>query len=203
MVSERDVWASDSYRGARAQSDKVSWKQDKGGVARKGGAAFCVLQIIKEINFSLMKTNEQRIRRLEIWNRALLFLLVLVALIGAGFMLDSKIRSGLRSLTVHWKPSGEIKFSSPSDGPLIVTHLIRFGSSEAEKIVAQLPRSLAIVDSSGAEISGDEAKLLKWLNIYGEPATAPKAGAKIGALYLSPQVASSPKSFHATTRPSR
>lgn len=137
-----------------------------------------------------MKTNEQRIQRLELWNRGLIFLLALIVLGGVGFVLDHKIQSSIRSLKVEWKPSGEIKFSSPSDGPLVVTHLVKYGDTEAEKRVARLPRLLAIVDSAGAQISGDEAKSLVWINIYGQPVAAPKAGTKIGALYLSPRVAS-------------
>ena len=97
--------------------------------------------------------------------------------------------SSVRALSVTWQSSGEIRLSSASDGPFVVTHLVKYGNNEGEKAVAQLPQPVAIVDSAGMTIEKDDISKLQWVNIYGQPVTAPKAGAEIKALYYRPEMA--------------
>ena len=136
-----------------------------------------------------MRTNEERIRRLEIWNLILLTLIVLSVL---GFIGNAWLNSTLtnvRALSVAWQSDGEIHFSSASDGPFVITHLVKYGNNEGEKAVARLPQPLAIVDSAGSTLSKGEVTKLVWVNIFGEPVTAPKAGTEIKALYFRPEMA--------------
>jgi hypothetical protein len=140
-----------------------------------------------------MKTNEERLRRLELWNRFFVALLAL-AFLGTAvalFLLRAydETQSKIYALHAIWLPGGEIKFSATSDGPFIVTHLVVDGGLEPEKKVARLPQPIAIIDSHGAVLSKTQILKLAWVDIYGQTTAAPKAGSVIKALYYRPQVA--------------
>lgn len=136
-----------------------------------------------------MRTHEERIRRLEIWNRVWFGLLVFSVL---GFAANSwlnSMRADLRALSIRWQTDGSVQFSSASDGPFVVTHLVKYGNSKREMALARLLQPLAIIESGGATISkGDVAKLV-WVNTYGQSVTAPKDGIQIKALYFRPETA--------------
>jgi hypothetical protein len=112
---------------------------------------------------------------------------VLSLLVVAGEVWLNSMRANIRALAVKWQPDGEIRFYSVSDGPFVITHLVKHGSDEGGKAVARLPQPLAIVDSAGATLSKNNVAKLAWVNIYGQLVTSPKAGAEIKALYFRPE----------------
>ncbi len=139
-----------------------------------------------------MKTNEERIRRLE-GHYLGLFVVVSVmcfTIIGvAGYIwISSKVDSMVYSLSVNWQPDGGLRFTSSSDGPFIVTYL-EHGFNTGEVRTARLPESIVITDSTGARLSKEEVKKLKWRDVWGRPIAAPKEGSDIKAFYFRPQVA--------------
>src|SRR4028118_18775 len=132
--------------------------------------------------------DDKKIRRLVIWNRIWLVLLVLALVSFAGSAWLGSTFSRARALSATWLPSGEVRLSSASDGPFVVTHLVKYGHDEGEKAVARLPQPIAIVDSAGATIEKDVIAKLAWVNIFGEPVPAPNVGSNIEVLYYRPEV---------------
>lgn len=139
-----------------------------------------------------MKTNEERIRRLE-GHYLGLFVVVSVmcfTIIGvAGYIwISSKVDSMVYSLSVNWQPDGGLRFTSSSDGPFIIMYL-EHGFSTAEQRTAKLPKTIVITDSTGARLSKEAVKQLTWRDAWGRPIAAPKEGAEIKAYYFRPKVA--------------
>lgn len=136
-----------------------------------------------------MDVDAATVRRLLFWNRFWLGLLLASAVLGASLRL---LRNSIRSthqLRVAWSNDGGLSFSSVSDGPFVVTHLIlggREAETEGKKAVAELPRPVAIIDSRGASLSPEQLGKLTWRDISGRPISPPGEGAPIRALYYRP-----------------
>jgi hypothetical protein len=130
--------------------------------------------------------DNREMRRLVWWNRFWLGLLLLATMAwGANTLLD-RARAGVRELRVRWDDGG-LNLTSASDGPFVVTHLVRIGTAtEAEKAVADLPTPIAIIDSGGAYIKREAYRKLTWRNFLGDPVPSPPEGAPIRALYYRP-----------------
>lgn len=139
-----------------------------------------------------MQTNEERIRRLERRNIGLVIVTIILSLIiigTAGYTwLSSTAETLLYTLSVNWQSDGGLRFTSSSDGPFIVTYL-EHGFNTGEVRTARLPESIVITDSTGARLSKEEVKKLKWRDVWGRPIAAPKEGSDIKAFYFRPQVA--------------
>jgi hypothetical protein len=134
------------------------------------------------------------VRRLVLWNRLWLGLLVLGILLAGAQHLSQRLLASTRQLRAAWSDGG-LTFSSISDGPFVVTHLSVPGvQSEGDKAVAQLAVPVAIIDSRGARLDPEELRKLTWRNIYGQPVPPPQEGAPIRALYFRPlQTGPSPR----------
>jgi len=139
-----------------------------------------------------MKTIEERIQRLERCNVGLVIVSIILSLILIGFAgliwIDSTAESMMYTLYVNWQPDGGLRFMAASDGPFIVTHL-EHGFNTGEVRTARLPESIVITDSTGARLSKEEVKRLKWRDVWGRPIAAPKEGSDIKAFYFRPKVA--------------
>lgn len=124
---------------------------------------------------------ERKVRKLKRWNAAWICSFVLAV----GFYLWSfslyQVQVAMRQLKVHDEGT-RLVFSMGSHGPCVVTHLVAYGDSEADKRWAALPVSLAIVDSHGASVETDR---LKWKDYRGEDASPPSASS-IEVLYSFP-----------------
>lgn len=134
--------------------------------------------------------------RLIWWNRLWLTLLLVGAICWGAQRLLDQVKTNTRALNIRWQDGG-LKLSSVSDGPFLVTHLVRLPGHDAREAIAQIPTPLAIIDSSGAKITRDEYLKLVWKNYTGTPAIAPVEGAPLRALYVRP-VYSEPARFEPT-----
>ena len=133
-----------------------------------------------------MKTIEDRIPRLEQRDRTSLALLVVAVFAFLAFHELEKLRmSPLRMMRLS---DGSVSFSSWSDGPFVVTHLVKYADHEGDKAVAPLPQPMAIIDSHGATLTAEEVSKLRWVNIFGEPTRAPALTNELNALYSRPLV---------------
>lgn len=118
-----------------------------------------------------MKTIEDRVQHLEQRNRISLALLMFAVLALLAFNELEKLRmSPLRMMRLS---DGSVSFSSWSDGPFVVTHLVKYADHEGDKAVAPLPQPMAIIDSQGATLTAEEVSKLRWVNIFGEPTRGP------------------------------
>lgn len=133
-----------------------------------------------------MKTIEDRIQRLEQRNRISLALLIIAALAFLTFHELEKLR--MSPLRMMRSSDGSVSFSSWSDGPFVVTHLVKYADHEGDKAVAPLPQPMVIIDSHGATLTAEEVSKLRWVNILGEPTRAPALTDELNALYSRPQV---------------
>jgi hypothetical protein len=139
-----------------------------------------------------MKTTEEKLRRLEGHYLGLLVVVVILCITTIGAVgyrwVSSAAESLIYTLSVNWEPDGGLRFTSSSDGPFIVMYL-EHGFSTAEQRTARLPEPIVITDSTGARLSKEEVKQLKWRDAWGRPIAAPKEGAEIKAFYFRPKVA--------------
>jgi hypothetical protein len=128
------------------------------------------------------------VRRLVVWNRFWLGLLVLALLLWLGRWLIHGSDWLPTLLRVVWH-NGGLALTTWSDGPFVVTHLIldgREAADESQKAVAQLSTPVVIIDSKGANISPEEVKKLIWNDTTGRSISPPREGAPIRALYYRP-----------------
>lgn len=133
-----------------------------------------------------MQRDEASYWRLVWWNRFWAVLWLCSAAAWGRQALLAEARQMTTRLTAHWS-GPDLTLRSVSDGPFLVTHLVRYGTpSEADKAVAALPQPLAIIDSGGATIPRDLYRKLVWRNFLGQRVPAPPEGAPVGALYTRP-----------------
>jgi hypothetical protein len=139
-----------------------------------------------------MKANDNQLRRLMLWNRFWLGLFMVLLVGGGGLSWFNRfvdnVDNNVRALKVSWIADGGIKFSSSSDGPFVVTHLVKVARSEQEKSVARLSQPIVIVDSAGATLSKSEFDKLSWHGYQGDAQSSPAAGTAITAFYYKPVV---------------
>lgn len=109
-----------------------------------------------------------------------------VILIYAGYQV-SVVNRMQRQLMVRRTGEG-LRLSSMTDGPYLVTHLYH----PERKATAALVPPIVIVDSGGAAVSAAQLKELEWVDLFGEPSSAPPVGADLCALYVEQKVAKSP-----------
>ena len=115
--------------------------------------------------------------------------ILFIACIGsAGALWLSSAVDSVKTLSVNWQPDGGLRFTSLSDGPFIIMYL-EHGFNTAEQRTARFPETIVITDSTGARLSKEEVKQLKWRDAWGRPIAAPKEGAEIKAFYFRPKVA--------------
>ena len=127
-----------------------------------------------------MEENWQ-IRKLQLWNRFWVCLLVIATLTWAGkHFIDAQTRD-LYTLHDTWDGQG-LKLSAMSDGPFVVTHLV----DRYSKTWAALPRPVAVVNSHGAYIPVEEMQKLYWQDYLDQPCPFPLKNADIKALYYLP-----------------
>jgi hypothetical protein len=138
-----------------------------------------------------MPVDAEQIRRVVIWNRLWLSLLVAAGAAWTCRALIGRIQADVRQLRVAWTGDG-LALYSQSDGPFVVTHLVRWGAHDSEKAVARLPEPIAIIDSRGALVGRDTYEKLIWRNTAGDPVPAPPVGAPVGALYYRPEATDPP-----------
>lgn len=136
-----------------------------------------------------MDVDASAVRRLLFWNQFWLGLLLASAVLGVSLWFLSNSLQSQHQLRVRWSNDGDLRLSSFSDGPFVVTHLIlggREGENEGKKAVAELPKPVAIIDSRGASVSPEQLSKLTWRDISGQPVSPPGEGAPIRALYYRP-----------------
>jgi hypothetical protein len=134
-----------------------------------------------------MEVDSSTVRRLVFWNRFWLALVLVGMLLWAAPGLFTRSNLLPLSLRVAWQSDGGLALVTWSDGPFIVTHLtVRYGPSEAQKAVAELPSPVAIIDSEGASIPPQVLKTLTWKNPFGKTLTPPGEGTPVHALYYRP-----------------
>jgi len=96
-------------------------------------------------------------------------------------------------LRLHSTEDG-LRLTSSNDGPYVITHLTTgHANSESEKRTAALNPPMAIIDSHGGTITKAEFAKLKWVDLRGEPATAPGIADHLEALYFRPERATEPQ----------
>ncbi len=142
----------------------------------------------EEYGIDSMNVNDNQLRRLIIWNRLWLGLFMVLLISWGGLSWANRIYSDMRALRVSWRSGGDIKFSSASDGPFVITHLATVARSEQEKSVARLSQPIVVVDSAGATLSKSEVEKLKWHGYRGAAQPSPAAGTAIVAFYYRPLV---------------
>lgn len=104
-------------------------------------------------------------------------------------LLNHQVQQDTRTLRVGWD-GDNLRFTPLSDGPFVITHLSRYGATEADKAVAVLAEPLAIVDSAGTRIEAASLKRLVWRSaITYEEVAPPRSGDPVWALYYRPSVA--------------
>lgn len=130
--------------------------------------------------------DEREVRRLIGWNRLWLALLLVGAVAWGAQHMWIQERLETRALRMRWGEGG-LKLYSASDGPFLVTHLVRLPGMDADKAVARLPDPLAIIDSGGAVVTREAYRKLVWRNYLGTPVAAPAEGSPLHALYTRPQ----------------
>ena len=139
-----------------------------------------------------MEANTERIRQLERRCAGLIIAVILlfIAFIGSAgaLWLSSTADHLMYTLSVNWQPDGGLRFTAASDGPFIILYL-EHGFDTAEQRTARLPETIVITDSTGARLSKEEVKQLRWRDAWGRPIAAPKEGAEIKAFYFRPKVA--------------
>lgn len=132
-----------------------------------------------------MDLHDQQIQKLIAWN---IFWLVFLAVcfLGCGlFGWGYSALNNATSLKLRTTDSGDLRFSSGSDGPFIITHLITY-ESEWGRAAAALPEPIAFYDSGGVSITRKEIQSLNWINSQGDSVKAPDSS-KIKVLYFSAQ----------------
>lgn len=133
-----------------------------------------------------MEPDAATVRRLVFWNRFWLGLLLVGTLFWAAHWYINQADLTRKSLRVVWS-NGGLSLVTWSDGPFIVTHLrVRYGPSESQKAVAQLPSPVAVIDSHGAAISPGVLSKLTWKNPFGKTLAPPQEGTSVHALYYRP-----------------
>ena len=133
-----------------------------------------------------MSTDDQQLRRLLVWNRVWIGLAVLLMLGLVGRWGLQQVHDEHYALRVSWTEEGDLRFRSPSDGPFIVTHLVKVEPVEPTRSVAKLREPIVIIDSWGATLKKSEFESLTWLSYLGEPHPSPAAGTKLIAFYYRP-----------------
>ena len=139
-----------------------------------------------------MEADTERVKRLERRSAGLIIAVIIlfIAFIGSAgaLWLSSTADSLMYTLSVNWQPDGGLRFTAASDGPFIIMYL-EHGFNTAEQRTARLPEKIVITDSTGAKLSKEKVKQLKWRDAWGRPIAAPKEGAEIKAFYFRPKVA--------------
>ena len=135
---------------------------------------------------SPVSKDSQQLRRLVIWNRIWIGLAVLLTLSLAGRWVDQQIFTEIHKLHITWTAQGDLDFSSLSDGPFIVTHLVKVQPIEPTPSVAELPIPIVIIDSAGAILKKSDFESLSWFSYLHEPHPAPIAGTQVIAFYYRP-----------------
>jgi hypothetical protein len=120
----------------------------------------------------------------------ILILLLAIAQIGFfGFLFARHEKDKIRCLNAVWEDSGDLCVSSASDGPFIVTHLVKAWEGTNKGAVAMLPTSRVIVDSRGERFDTNFIQSLTWISASGKKVEAPKYGQPVSVLYFEPKQA--------------
>ena len=125
------------------------------------------------------------VRRLLLWNRVLLVILLLAALGAAGSSLLARLETKAMGLSAS-RSNGGLRLSTASDGPFIVTHLVYWEDGARSQAYAALPEPLVIIASGRASVEKEKLQKLAWRSYLGGPAPVPPEGAAITALYYRP-----------------
>jgi hypothetical protein len=145
-----------------------------------------------------MNQDATRVRHLILWNRFWLILMVLGCLAWFANWQISGFFTNFERLRVSWQPDGSLTVSSMSDGPFVITHLVKSQiyvsdtdvgqavQKYEETGIAQLQRPLVIVESGWVGLSKAEFDKLNWFGrSSGEPVAPPRkgSGVQIEVLY--------------------
>jgi hypothetical protein len=121
---------------------------------------------------------ERQMRRLLLWNRFWLSLLIMTALAWGVHSFIAAETQDTYTLTERWDGQG-LKLSALTDGPFVITHLV----DRRTRSWAALPSPIAVVDSHGVYIPINDVKKLHWQDYLGQPCPFPATNARITALY--------------------
>jgi len=121
--------------------------------------------------------------------------LIVIALLWAAWHFFGSQLEGLKHHPLRLRSTEDgLRLTSSNDGPYVVTHLTTgLANSESEKRTAALNPPLAIIDSHGGTITKEDFAKLKWVDLGGEPATAPGIADHLEALYFRPERATEPQ----------
>jgi len=114
------------------------------------------------------------------WNEFWVCLLLFSVLIGGGFFWAASAHFNLKDLRMSTSVEGSLHFSSTSDGPFVLTHLI---AGDGSKGCAVFRKPLLFRDSRGMQISRKEMDALQWLDLQHQVVSAPKDTSRISAVY--------------------
>lgn len=105
-------------------------------------------------------------------------------------------QQGTKPIRVMRHSDESLSFSSMSDGPFLVTHLVRYSEYEGDKAVAPLPQAIVIIDSHGAMLTAREGSKLSWVILFGEPTKGPASTDELKGLFYRSQVSNSTDRSH-------
>ena len=131
-------------------------------------------------------SDRRQLRRLVLWNRLWIAAAVLLTLgLLGGWVIQTAV-DRVNSLRVSWTESGDLRFRSISDGPFIVTHLLKVEPVEPTPSVAKLREPIVIIDSAGAVLKRTDFENLNWFSYLNEPHPRAAVGTEVIAFYYRP-----------------
>lgn len=128
-------------------------------------------------------------RWLEPGNPFLVLALLLGGIICGGYATLDSLTADLKTLRLYEERNGDLRFSASSDGPFVVTHLIRVEPGRGRTAVAALPEPIAIAESGGKILSRAQIARLRWIDNYSQPMTEFLPDSRFEAIYHRPLVA--------------
>ncbi len=132
---------------------------------------------------------EKRVLGLERTQNFLLIVAGLAMLLSGGYISLQAVEKSRHRLWVSGAANGEVYLSAGSDGPFIVTHLIRVRPGQAPFALVRLPEPVVFVESGNRTITREETARLRWFDRFGEPVTEFYANERLQVLYHRPLVA--------------
>lgn len=137
-----------------------------------------------------MDTPDSQIRRLTLWNRFWLGLVLLYALSLAGNLLTEHFSRDALRLHLSWSHSATVKdgsalsLSKNQGSPFVVTHLVKEAARHQEKAVAALPEPFLIYHlKTSVSITPSELAKLAWIQLDGKRVAPPRPGQPVTAVY--------------------